>query len=100
MREMGFQHRVFDMLDERLLSKDELVEFLIVLFGEEVLDNVPNVHDNWKGFTNALARIVKERGRQFNPITRRMDYWIDMKRLRRAYGTGLQGLFSRTKSVR
>jgi hypothetical protein len=95
MREMGFQHRVFDMLDERLLSKDELVQFLTVLFGEDIMNDVPDVHANWKGFANALAKIVKDFGREFNPSTRRMDFWIDMKRLRNAYGTGF---FSRGKN--
>ena len=39
MREMGFHDRVFDMLDERTLTKSELRDFFRLLFG---LDNFEN----------------------------------------------------------
>lgn len=34
-RELGYQHRIFDLLDERPLTKDEVVEFCSLLLGTE-----------------------------------------------------------------
>jgi hypothetical protein len=95
-REMGYHNRVFDLLDERQLNKDELREFLGVLFGLGALDGAPDVHTNWSGFLKELEVIVNREGKQWNPITKKLSPWIDMKKLKRAYGGG-GGLFRRRK---
>lgn len=89
MREMGFHHRLFDLLDERQLSKDELREFFRILFGDGKMDGVPDPQANWDGFVSAISTIVQQESKQWNPITRRVEPWIDMKRVKRDYGTGL-----------
>ena len=94
-REMGYHHRIFDLLDERLLNKDELVEFIKLLFGENSLVGIPDVHLDWKGFCAALEKILKQHGGQWDPNTRKMGYWIDMKRLKKTYGGGGFRLFGR-----
>jgi len=85
-REMGYHHRIFDSLDEKLLSKDELLEVLLLLFGEEQLQNAPNVHRDWNGFLSFLSSLVVKEGKIFNPVTKKMDYWIDTRKLDKAYG--------------
>jgi hypothetical protein len=85
-REMGCHHRIFDLLDERLLNKDELLEFLQILFGRENFHGVPDMHADWPGFATALKKIVEKQGSQFNPITKKPGPWIDMKVLNSVYG--------------
>lgn len=41
IREMGFHDDVFDVLDERTLNKDEIVQFLTVLFGTSCMKKKP-----------------------------------------------------------
>ncbi|KAL7563549.1 hypothetical protein ACA910_002216 [Epithemia clementina (nom. ined.)] len=50
-RELGFQHRVLDLLDERPLTYDELREFCIILFGTntDTIHNDCNNHKNDNG---------------------------------------------------
>lgn len=89
MREMGFHHRLFDLLDERQLSKDELRDFFRLLFGDGKMDGVPDPQADWSEFVSAVSTIVQQESKQWNPITKRMEPWIDIKRLKRDYGTGL-----------
>merc|ERR1719476_774230 len=48
IREMGFSHKLFDLLDERPLTKDELLEFFRLIFGEDKFDSVPDPQIEWK----------------------------------------------------
>lgn len=85
-REMGHSHRVLDMLDERLLSKDELVDFCKLLFGADMLNGAPDVHANWKEFSAFLGKLVKQQGNQWDPVNKKNEPWINMKKLEKAYG--------------
>jgi len=91
-REMGYQHRIFDLLDERLLNKDELREFLTLLFGDSALRNAPDIHANWKGFCSVLENVVKAEAQEWNPHTKKRGPWIDMKQLKKLYAPK-RGLF-------
>lgn len=93
-REMGYHHRIFDLLDERLLTKDEMLEYMKLLFGAVELADAPDIHADWKGFTSYLGNVVTAHARQWNPISLKMDPWIDMKQLEKAYGDGFT-LFKR-----
>jgi hypothetical protein len=79
IREMGFSNRIFDLLDERKLSKDELGEFFRILFGNSNMDGVPDPEADWKGFLASIAPPVENEKRLANP----------MKRLRKDYGGGI-----------
>lgn len=85
-REMGFQHSLIDSLDERRLTKDELSEFLFLLFGAEVFENAPDIHTDWNGFYAALQHVVSNESKIWNPTTRQTEPWIDMKHLSQMYG--------------
>ena len=84
-REMGYHHRVFDLLDERLLSMDELYEFVNLLFGREAMHQAPHPKDDWSGFTRVLHEVVRAEGMALNPITRSEMHWIDMEELEKCY---------------
>lgn len=97
-REMGFHRRVFDLLDERTLTKDELLEVLELIFGKASLENAPSVHADWKGFVAWVANVCSKEGRQWNPLSRKMECWIDIRKLDMTYGGGLIGSIRRKVS--
>ena len=84
-REMGYQHRIFDLLDERLLNKDELREFLELLLGHSSLVSFPDIHTNWKGFLTNLTKLLAIEGQHFNPIKKKQMALIDTRQLDRCY---------------
>lgn len=94
-REMGYNHRIFDLLDERVLNKDELRQFLTLLFGRTAMENAPDPAVDWSGFASVVARAVQAEGKQWNPSTKKLDYWIDLKQLDKTYGKGGFRLFGR-----
>lgn len=98
-REMGFHPRVFDLLDERLLNKDELLEFLKLVFGDAVMLKAPDLHADWKKFVEFLQSLLDLEMQHYNPRTKKMCPWIDMRELGRCYGGGrsFTNLFRRSK---
>eukprot|EP00980_Cylindrotheca_fusiformis_P008480 scaffold1794_cov107-Cylindrotheca_fusiformis.AAC.7 len=85
IREMGFHHRLFDLLDERLLTLDEVREFLILLFGLDRFDGVPDHHVEFHDFLTSLERIIHDEKKQWNPVSKKMQYWVDMKQLKKSF---------------
>jgi hypothetical protein len=96
-RELGYQHRLFDLLDERQLNKDEVKEFLEVLFGKDAFENAPDVHTDWRGFVKGVARVLKNEKLQWCPRTLKPEPWVDVKKLDKMYGERLS-LFARMGS--
>jgi hypothetical protein len=94
-REMGYHRKVFDLLDERTLTKDELLEILELLFCEASFENAPNIHTDWKNFVAWLARVSGKEGLHWNPISRKMECWIDTRKLEKIYEGGLIGSIRR-----
>lgn len=88
MREMGFHDRVFDMLDERTLTKGELRDFCRLLFGLNNFDGVPDPFVNWKSFLRSVEMMLKKEELQYNPVKKRLTPWIDVKKLDKIYGGG------------
>mmetsp|Transcript_96378 Transcript_96378/g.144257 ORF Transcript_96378/g.144257 Transcript_96378/m.144257 type:complete len:394 (+) Transcript_96378:64-1245(+) len=88
IREMGFNHRLFDLLDERPFTLDEVKQFMVLLFGEDKMAKVPDPQIDFKGFMDSVWIIVNAEGNQWNPISRRMAPWVDMKKLKKIYKKG------------
>jgi len=86
MREMGYHDRVFDMLDERRLTKTEVRDFCALLFGTGNFDGVADPSLDWKGFLNNTKRLLQREAPQWNPVTKRMGSWMDTKKMNRIYG--------------
>jgi hypothetical protein len=86
-REMGYHLRIFDMLDERKLTKDELCEFLSVIFGEH-WDGMPDPHVDWNSFMKELGRIVKKEKEMYNPIKKKPTPLVNLKKIEAQYGDG------------
>ena len=94
-REMGFQNRVFDLLDERKLNEDELLEFLKLLFGPTAFQKAPDIHTEWKKFVTYLQFILNSETEQFNPMTKKRSPWIDVRQLNKSYSGSFRRFFKR-----
>jgi hypothetical protein len=81
MREMGFYHRVFDLLDESPLTPDQLLEFCQIIFGRGPMLRAPSPDCDWYGFCVFLSELQMGERRQWNPIRKRMEPWIDVEKL-------------------
>jgi Mg-chelatase subunit ChlD len=88
MREMGFYSRLFDLLDERTFTKDELRDFLYMLFGSDKMDGAPDPDVDWKGFVEKIDRIQKAEKKQWNPVTKKIAPWVDLRRLNKDFNKG------------
>ena len=85
-RESGFYHRLFDLLDERALTKGELLEFFSLIFGQDEVDGAGDPDENWNKFVKTITRLTKSEGNQWNPIKKKMSPWVDLKELNNTYG--------------
>jgi hypothetical protein len=65
LREMGYHDRVFDMLDERALTKTEIRDFCSLLFGEANFDGVPDPSMDWKGFLEEVQGLLEREAAQW-----------------------------------
>jgi hypothetical protein len=88
VREIGFYDKTFDFLDERPLEKEELVPFFRVLFGAGSLDGIADPEVDWKAFVHRIESLVQAESTQWNPVTGRKEPWVNIRRLKRAYGRG------------
>jgi hypothetical protein len=84
-REMGFHDRIFDFLDERKLTVEELRIFCMLIFGKETLNNVPDPCLDLEGFLSSMKSTLKKEKNQWNPIMRTAKPVIDRARIRKAY---------------
>lgn len=88
MREMGYHDRVFDMLDERTLTKGELRDFCRLLFGMNDFDGVADPSYDWPTFLADVKRLLDKEELQYNPVKQQITPWINLKKLNKIYGDG------------
>jgi len=83
-REMGFHHRVLDLLDERTLTLDEVLIFLRLLFDKQLSCDP---HVDWDDFLNEIQKeILNAEDLTYNPVRKRLTAWLDLNKLQRIYG--------------
>eukprot|EP00543_Licmophora_paradoxa_P000481 CAMPEP_0202445096 /NCGR_PEP_ID=MMETSP1360-20130828/3979_1 /ASSEMBLY_ACC=CAM_ASM_000848 /TAXON_ID=515479 /ORGANISM="Licmophora paradoxa, Strain CCMP2313" /LENGTH=400 /DNA_ID=CAMNT_0049061249 /DNA_START=81 /DNA_END=1283 /DNA_ORIENTATION=+ len=87
LREMGYHNRLFDLLDERQLTPDELKEFMRILFGKDAFDGVPDPQADWVSFRKSVEVMLRSEKNQWNPIRKKVMPWIDIKKLEKSYKT-------------
>lgn len=86
MREMGFQKRYFDYLDERPLTLIELYEFCVMLFGESNFADVPTAEQNFKEFCKAVKIMAKKEAPAFHPVRYVMKELVSVSKMKSVYG--------------
>jgi hypothetical protein len=93
LREMGYHERIFDMLDERPLTKSEIRDFCSLLFGPN-FDGVPDPSLDWNRFLADIERLLQQEAEQYNPVKMKVDSWISTKTMNRIHGSRKKwGLF-------
>ena len=79
MREMGFENRLFDLLDERPLSKSELRDFCILLSDTKKFDGVAEPEVDFGSFCKSINDMMKKEKHQWNPVKGKVTPLLDMK---------------------
>jgi hypothetical protein len=87
MREMGFYHKLFDLIDERPMTRDEIKDFFQLLYGADVLDGLPDPQVDWPKFLDRIATVTKTQKMQWNPIKKKFTPWVDIRRLDYEFGS-------------
>jgi len=86
IRELGYHDRLFDLIDERALTKGELRSFCSILFGEDEVKTLVDPAIDWIGFIKSLQTLLSYEKAQWNPIKNKILPWIDLKVLNKIYG--------------
>eukprot|EP00581_Thalassiosira_minuscula_P007576 CAMPEP_0183703774 /NCGR_PEP_ID=MMETSP0737-20130205/1387_1 /TAXON_ID=385413 /ORGANISM="Thalassiosira miniscula, Strain CCMP1093" /LENGTH=420 /DNA_ID=CAMNT_0025930571 /DNA_START=175 /DNA_END=1437 /DNA_ORIENTATION=- len=87
LREMGYHDRVFDMMDERPFTHEELRKFCNTLLTEQhPSEELPDPSADWKEFSKAVKNLLEKQKRQWNPIEKKLTPWIDIKKMDKIYG--------------
>lgn len=87
LREMGYHNRVFDMIDERKLTHQEIKDFCsLLLIDTQPYDQLPDPSADWKEFSRTIKGLLAKQPGQWNPKKKKVTPWIDMKKLDKIYG--------------
>ncbi|KAL7450101.1 hypothetical protein ACHAWC_002083 [Mediolabrus comicus] len=87
LREMGYHNRVFDMIDERKLTHQEIKDFAsLLLIDTQPYDQLPDPSADWKEFSRTIKGLLAKQQGQWNPKKKKVTPWIDMKKLDKIYG--------------
>ena len=85
LREAGLLPDVFDFLDERQFTLDQLHEFCIsalVFIGDKSGIKLPHPRESLTSFFQTMKMLVDKEEMQWNPVRKRLMPWIDMARLK------------------
>ncbi|KAL9190696.1 hypothetical protein ACHAXT_000402 [Thalassiosira profunda] len=94
LREMGYHHRIFDMMDERPFTHEELREYCsLVLVDRSPSDELPDPSVDWKEFSKAVKTLLAKQQMQWNPMKKKVQPWIDVKKMDKIY-SGKKSFFS------
>lgn len=86
-RELGYHDRLFDLVDERPLTKGELRDFCVLLFGVNA-EIIPDPHTDWKDFLLFVKEHLKLEQNQWCPMKKKVMPWINLRTLQKVYGKG------------
>merc|ERR1712187_375017 len=85
MREMGHHDRLFDLIDERPFSKDEVRDFLALVLGNDSFDGVQDPSVDWDAFLGTVSRLMEKEKKVYNPIKHHSKPWVSIKKLNRIH---------------
>eukprot|EP00584_Thalassiosira_punctigera_P012876 CAMPEP_0172552070 /NCGR_PEP_ID=MMETSP1067-20121228/43612_1 /TAXON_ID=265564 ORGANISM="Thalassiosira punctigera, Strain Tpunct2005C2" /NCGR_SAMPLE_ID=MMETSP1067 /ASSEMBLY_ACC=CAM_ASM_000444 /LENGTH=412 /DNA_ID=CAMNT_0013339985 /DNA_START=219 /DNA_END=1454 /DNA_ORIENTATION=+ len=87
LRELGYHDRVFDMMDERPFTHEELRQFCtMLLVDKSPSDELPDPSADWDEFSKTVKNLLAKQQGQWNPIKRKVAPWIDMRKMDKIYG--------------
>lgn len=85
MREMGFQNRLFDLLDERALTISEVRDYCMLVLGRGAFDGVPEPEMDLKGFLRAVNSIGQQM-QSWHVVKRKMKPLVDAQKIAKIHG--------------
>ena len=85
---MGYHDHILSDLQRRQLDKNELRELLVILFGKNAMLAAPDIHTEWKQFYKFMSTLNEQEGKHWNARTKKVESWIDLRKLDKAYGDG------------
>ncbi len=83
MREFGTKMKELDMIDERALSAGQMMKVCKILFN--ATDDLPHPEADWLAFEKAVNTGLKTLENIYNPITKKVEPWVNMTELKRMY---------------
>ena len=86
-RELGYHDRLFDLIDERPLTKGELRDFCVLLFGTQY-DLIPDPLSQWADFLKYVQKALSKEKNQWDPSSKKEKPWISLKKLDKIYNKG------------
>ena len=91
LREFGYRERIFDMMDERPFTHEELREYCnLLLVNGSPSDELPDPCVDWKEFSREVKNLLAQQSGRWNPIKKKVTPWIDVKKLDEVYGDGIK----------
>ena len=88
LREAGTTLKFLDMMDERTLALDQMLQTVSTISGISQ-EEFPDVYSNWTGFTEFVSKIQRTSGKKtWCSVTKREKYWIDVDKLHAMYANG------------
>jgi hypothetical protein len=91
LREFGVSFKELDMIDEKLLTMEQMRRVLTLIYGKESIDKLPLPEVDFPGFCRGIEHINQNEFAQdhvWSPITRKVSDWVDVKQLKKSYGPG------------
>jgi len=87
LREMGYHDRIFDMMDERPFTHEELRRFCSMLLNDKSpSDDLPDPSVDWDEFSKTVKNMLAKQQGQWNPIKKKVTPWIDVRKMDKIYG--------------
>lgn len=83
LREWGCMNKLMDLLDEKALSASEMKELISLLLGEE---DLPHPQIDFAAFDKALTSALERTPLVYDPLRKRREHWVNMRKLRSHYG--------------
>lgn len=86
MREIGYHHRILDMLDERKLTISEVKDYCKILFGPTKMKDLPRPELDLCMFLGGLKTIISEQEEQWNMMKQKMKPLISISKVKKIHG--------------
>ena len=77
---------MFDLIDERPFSKEEVRDFLALIVGNDSFDGAVDPSVDWNAFLKTVSRLMEKEKKVYNPIRHRSKSWVSIKKLNRRLG--------------
>jgi len=107
-RETGFLFEALDKIDEQPLTLREVREVCLLLF-DIPRGNAMNPHQQpislpdpeiaWNAFLNALSVVLAREKQQWNPVTRKLAPWINLRDLDRIYNNNNNNRLHKSNTI-